>query len=197
MAKRTTSEVLARNEAGEKQCGRCEAWLPENVFSKHGAASDGLQSRCNRCSSDSYHCLPVERRTLMISDQDGMCMCGFVFDVYGGIGLSYEIDHDHNCCPGRLSCGECIRALVCSSCNKRDRLNLDRTGYTGSTSKYRGVCWHKPTGKWRVKIGRSGKNFSPTVIDRRGYYDDEDEAGRVAAQLEAWLDANPQLWRAA
>jgi len=27
------------------------------------------------------------------------------------------VDHDHKCCPGTKTCGNCIRGLLCSSCN--------------------------------------------------------------------------------
>lgn len=32
-------------------------------------------------------------------------------------GAGWHVDHDHSCCPGRFSCGKCIRGILCGKCN--------------------------------------------------------------------------------
>ena len=29
----------------------------------------------------------------------------------------WQLDHDHACCPGKTSCGKCIRGILCQGCN--------------------------------------------------------------------------------
>lgn len=46
--------------------------------------------------------------------QGGRCMvCGTNDPGTKG----WSTDHDHACCPGRRSCGKCIRDILCSRCN--------------------------------------------------------------------------------
>ena len=29
----------------------------------------------------------------------------------------WHVDHDHACCPGRKTCGQCVRGILCHRCN--------------------------------------------------------------------------------
>lgn len=50
----------------------------------------------------------------MLNEQKGKCkICGNKFVGSKDI----HVDHDHNCCSGRESCGKCIRGLLCERCN--------------------------------------------------------------------------------
>ena len=62
-----------------------------------------------------YNITP-ERYDEMLEEQDGHCaMCPTTPETNGGRMLS--VDHDHSCCPGPRSCGQCVRGLLCLRCN--------------------------------------------------------------------------------
>jgi hypothetical protein len=54
----------------------------------------------------------------MSQGADLRCICGKKLR-HNHAGERPTIDHDHVCCPGRKSCGACVRGPVCSACNTR------------------------------------------------------------------------------
>ena len=59
-----------------------------------------------RMSEDDYNA--------MLMAQNYVCaICG---DINAGDRM-LQVDHDHACCPGKKTCGKCIRGLLCSKCN--------------------------------------------------------------------------------
>lgn len=35
-----------------------------------------------------------------------------------GSSENLHIDHDHECCPGAITCGQCVRGVLCGHCNR-------------------------------------------------------------------------------
>src|SRR5215467_2780883 len=73
------------------------------------------------------HGITLEQYDALYQGQRGLCaLCrksmvrAYTLESTGKRGpkrRSANIDHDPACCPGRTSCGRCIRGLLCSQCN--------------------------------------------------------------------------------
>ena len=61
------------------------------------------------------HNTTVEHLAQLRDEQGNRCaICGRMEDQDDRL---MAVDHDHKCCPGTTSCGECIRGLLCINCN--------------------------------------------------------------------------------
>lgn len=38
--------------------------------------------------------------------------------ICGQVPNQWVVDHDHACCPGKDTCGQCVRGLLCNPCNR-------------------------------------------------------------------------------
>lgn len=52
---------------------------------------------------------------VMLASQDGRCAACRT-DTPGGRN-GWHVDHDHGCCPGSTTCGQCVRGILCHHCN--------------------------------------------------------------------------------
>lgn len=57
---------------------------------------------------------PAAYFAILDSQARGCAICGTKAPRGRG---RFHVDHDHSCCPGQNSCGQCVRGLLCNSCN--------------------------------------------------------------------------------
>jgi hypothetical protein len=123
---------------GSKVCTICKQEKHVTEFGVHRSRKDGRPSQCIACrridQTTRYHSDPIKERNrdlqrfhithddyeALLKLQGGVCaLCKQPETSRNGYGLKrLSIDHDHKCCPGRGSCGQCIRALLCTKCNQ-------------------------------------------------------------------------------
>lgn len=109
----TSQGYYAHNYAEEASCGECLT----------GHAADQAQRRIDqpdlmlRGNLYGKYRLSLERYQELLEAQDGRCaICGVASP--GDIRIDrFHVDHDHSCCPGKESCGKCVRGLLCRACN--------------------------------------------------------------------------------
>ncbi len=67
----------------------------------------------------------------LLAKQGGGCLvCGVTPDKPD---VRYCIDHDHLCCPGDISCGRCVRGILCQNCNSAEGFLSRAAKQTGRT----------------------------------------------------------------
>lgn len=124
-----------RGECSWEGCGRivhaagfCNAHYTRNrngrpmgdpIREKSSQAKCGM-SNCELPHHTSGACLQHYRlgwkHNLSVIQLD-MLLLDAVCEICGNDSGPFHIDHDHSCCPGKGSCGRCIRGVLCQGCN--------------------------------------------------------------------------------
>ena len=130
-----------------KMCYKCKENKDLDQFAK-GKGKDGKHSWCRTCVSrnrnEAYRSNPETKRKdalwsryrlrmedyeALVLKQNGLCaLCpNEIVDTVP------HVDHDHSCCPGRTTCGKCVRGLLCAYCNRA--LGAYETWYLSNKDK--------------------------------------------------------------
>lgn len=121
-----------------KRCLQCSNIASIDNFYRHKRGLYGRTSNCRECILEWHkerNATKTEQRRkqrywrysryniteldydAMVKAQGNKCaICET--DTPGGRFNSWQIDHDHSCCPDAKSCGRCVRGLLCSNCNR-------------------------------------------------------------------------------
>jgi uncharacterized OB-fold protein len=57
----------------------------------------------------------------------------------------FAVDHDHKCCPFEVTCGKCVRGLLCNECNTALGMMNDDTSRLRSAITYLETITYQPT----------------------------------------------------
>lgn len=97
------THYLKTVETHKQQCRR---WRKENP--------DAVKVIGRRGDLKRIYSITPEIYDKLLTSQGGVCaICG-----KPKVNKNLAIDHDHSCCPGKKSCGKCIRGLLCLLCNR-------------------------------------------------------------------------------
>lgn len=89
-------------------------------------------ARSQRHVQRTYSISP-EQYDKLLAAQGGKCAgCGRAT----GASKRLAVDHDHSCCIGPVSCGRCVRGLVCSVCNDVLAHSRDNPAYFERMADY-------------------------------------------------------------
>ena len=108
-----------------KQCATCQVVHP--LFKFHSSGK-GFRADCKDCRAKKdrrdklrrHYNITPEQYDAMLESQHGVCRICKQSEILvdkNGVVMSLAVDHDHSCCPGPTTCGECIRGLLCYRCN--------------------------------------------------------------------------------
>ena len=83
---------------------------------------------------EKYGLTPERLKQMLVAQDYGCAICPEKFDL--DAKYPFDVDHDHNCCSGEKTCGDCIRGILCRSCNRGLGAFKDNMKYLQSAIEY-------------------------------------------------------------
>jgi hypothetical protein len=117
------------HHGGLLTCAWCGTQRPSWSTDERVSRSRTWPYVCNQCLAPIRHVVARLRkhhvafeRVRQLRDDPTCEVCGvdiveLVVRRGGNMAALLHVDHDHRCCPGSVSCGKCVRGLVCAPCN--------------------------------------------------------------------------------
>jgi hypothetical protein len=121
-----------------KYCNKCNTDKSIDEFNADKKAKDGKSYYCKACKKASrsktsmkkykqtfrkknplkvrlsqvWVMYKLDADTYLEMVSKGCAVCGSMENLC--------VDHDHSCCEGKYSCGQCVRGILCRSCNQAE-----------------------------------------------------------------------------
>jgi Recombination endonuclease VII len=109
---------------GHQWCMTCRTELPLKDFNRDKMTASGYARSCRDCCRDvrtaHFYGISAAMYWSLLDEQGGACRICRKPETgrhQSGTLRRLAVDHDHKCCPGKKSCGKCVRGLLCGRCN--------------------------------------------------------------------------------
>jgi hypothetical protein len=81
----------------------------------HRAVKKTRSERAHTKRVEATYSITGDEYQALYESQGGVC---FICRRATGASKRLSVDHDHQCCDGPISCGKCVRGLLCGPCNR-------------------------------------------------------------------------------
>lgn len=147
MNRYTNQVAVERPWLLDRPCAECGTLIPDR-----GAGEGPRKKRCDDCHAmvRAEQCrkkdlakkfraygITAEQYDALLNAQGGRCAICMTDRAHPTLeNNNFYIDHDHSCCPGKTSCGKCVRGLLCTHCNTGLGYFRDNEAHLASAISY-------------------------------------------------------------
>ena len=120
---------------------RSKKWYEENKDKVREKNRNNKQYRADRdrwYRIKNTYSLTKDQYLEILDSQNGCCaICEKIVE-------KPYIDHDHSCCPTEVSCGKCVRGILCQKCNMFMHYVDEYLHYLDKAKKYSTKIYDTP-----------------------------------------------------